>query len=154
MAIRFQGPKNLSMWGHRVTPSAGWGRARLLAIRASLQGKAIAGRGDRTLNQKALERSAGKCITGGGDARDKPSGLQDRTEADHLNKCPVCGALLDMRDIAQVLALSNFWDGDGVGNKHYYELLLHRLRRQHSRSARHRGADGVARLSGIRPTWL
>jgi hypothetical protein len=73
----------------------------------------------------------------------EPGGLQHRTEADHLNKCPVCGALLDMRDIAQVLALSNFWDGDGVGNKHYYELLLHRLRRQHSRSARHRGADGV-----------
>ncbi|SHH20991.1 hypothetical protein SAMN05443248_4072 [Bradyrhizobium erythrophlei] len=24
----------------------------------------------------------------------EPGGLRDRTEADHLNKCPVCGALL------------------------------------------------------------
>jgi hypothetical protein len=61
--------------------------------------------------------------------RFEPGGLRDRTEADHLNKCPVCGALLDMRDMAQVLALSNFWDGRGVGNKHYYELSVRRLRR-------------------------
>jgi hypothetical protein len=36
--------------------------------------------------------------------RFEPGGLRDRTKADHLNKCPVCGALLDMRDQAQMLA--------------------------------------------------
>ncbi len=33
-------------------------------------------------------------------ARDSPS----RHEADHFGNCPVCGALIDMRDLAQVLA--------------------------------------------------
>jgi hypothetical protein len=27
-----------------------------------------------------------------------------QTEADHFGKCPVCGALVDMRDLAQVMA--------------------------------------------------
>ena len=31
-------------------------------------------------------------------------GLRDRTGADHFEKCPVGGALLDMRDLAQMLA--------------------------------------------------
>jgi hypothetical protein len=26
-----------------------------------------------------------------------------RTEADHFSNCPVCGAFVDMRDLAQVL---------------------------------------------------
>ena len=36
--------------------------------------------------------------------RFEPGGLRDRTEADHLNRCPVCWALLDLRDQAQMLA--------------------------------------------------
>jgi hypothetical protein len=34
------------------------------------------------------------------------------TEADHLGNCPVCGALLDMRDLDQVLALAHVHDAE------------------------------------------
>jgi hypothetical protein len=33
-----------------------------------------------------------------------PDGVAD-TEADHFGNCPVCGALVDMRDLGQILAL-------------------------------------------------
>jgi hypothetical protein len=36
--------------------------------------------------------------------RFEPGGLRDRTGADHFDKCPVGGALLDLRDQAQMLA--------------------------------------------------
>ena len=36
--------------------------------------------------------------------RFEPGGLRDRTGADHFEKRPVGGALLDMRDLAQMLA--------------------------------------------------
>ena len=32
-----------------------------------------------------------------------PDGVA-KNEIDHLGNCPVCGALIDMRDLAQVLA--------------------------------------------------
>jgi hypothetical protein len=32
-----------------------------------------------------------------------PDGVAE-TEADHFRNCPICGALLDMRDLAQMLA--------------------------------------------------
>jgi hypothetical protein len=32
-----------------------------------------------------------------------PDGIA-QTELDHYGNCPVCGALLDMRDLAQILA--------------------------------------------------
>ena len=32
-----------------------------------------------------------------------PDGVAE-TEADHFGNCPICGALLDMRDLTQVLA--------------------------------------------------
>jgi hypothetical protein len=32
-----------------------------------------------------------------------PTGVAE-TEADHFGNCPICGALLDMRDLTQVLA--------------------------------------------------
>ena len=36
--------------------------------------------------------------------RFEPGGLRDRTEADHINKCPVCGVFARMRDLAQMPA--------------------------------------------------
>ncbi len=33
----------------------------------------------------------------------RPEGRMPRTEADHYEKCPVCGHMIDRRDLAEVL---------------------------------------------------
>jgi hypothetical protein len=35
-----------------------------------------------------------------------------KTELDHFGNCPVCGALIDMRDLAQVMAHSHGQDAE------------------------------------------
>ncbi|WP_247281683.1 MULTISPECIES: hypothetical protein [unclassified Bradyrhizobium] len=34
----------------------------------------------------------------------KPSGWQPRTERDHFIRCPICGKMLDMRDLGEVIS--------------------------------------------------
>ena len=49
------------------------------------------------------EAGAGSMTKAGGYRGIDPDGVAE-TEADHFGNCPICGALLDMRDLTQVLA--------------------------------------------------
>jgi hypothetical protein len=49
------------------------------------------------------EAGAGSMTEAGGYQGIDPDGVAEN-QADHFGNCPICGALLDMRDLTQVLA--------------------------------------------------